>query len=136
MKTTLLLKQMDIAVQIICLLSPVAFTVLTNNSDYLIAIYFAVGVAQIISCFANKLYLDDTLRSNRRKAYEITLLITIVIGLIIGGGLFISPAFGGGVYVYLIALLFVSPFLAIWYGYISFAETSYIKKLANRKMYV
>lgn len=136
MKTTLLLKQSDIALQILCLLTPILYTIITSDSGFLFAIYFAVGAAQIISCFANKLYLEDTLRSNSRKTYEIVLLITMVIGLIVGGGLLISPAFGGGVYIYLIALLFISPFLAIWYGFISFAETNYVKKLANRKMYV
>ncbi len=136
MKTTLLLKQIDLFVQLLCLLAPITIAVFTKDSGYLMAIYFAVGAAQIISCLANKLYLDATLRSSSRTRYEKALLVVIAIGLILGGGMLIVPDLAVGVYFFFLALLFISPFLAVWYGHVSLTETNYLKKLASRRMYI
>jgi hypothetical protein len=136
MKTTLFLKQTDKAMQWLAFIIPVVVAAIYANDGYLYAIYFAVGAVQIISCLANKLYLDDSLRSPSRKAYEKTLLVIVVITLLLAGGMFITLAFGAGFYLLLLTLYLGSPFLALWYGFITYVETCYIKKLVNRKMYV
>ncbi|GAA4460342.1 hypothetical protein GCM10023093_02810 [Nemorincola caseinilytica] len=87
-------------------------------------------MVQALSCLFNRLFLNDHLRHGSRLGCEIAvvLLVLFFIYLFIQG----SSTVAAG----LIALFFIAPFLAIWYGAISYKETRYVRSLVDRKQYV
>ena len=128
MKTLLNLKLGDLFIQALALFIPVVMCFI-NGMYCLFIAYYTVGGVQILSCLAN-IGLPSRLRSDRRKHYEWMLAIVILVFLI--AGLFLLPLI-----LYLAtALLFVSPFCAVWYAHICYEELDTVKRYTNRKKYV
>jgi len=133
MKTTLYFKYADIILQIIALGYPIVLCVQEHDASKLFWAYLSVGSVQYVSCFMNRMFLDGCFREDTRERYEVFLLIITIMAII--SGIFITtsasnPHFGeffGLIWVCLVALLFVSPFLAFWYGMITFHEIDIIR---------
>ena len=79
--------------------------------------YFFVGGWQLLSCVAHGSLKDKYFAVNDRKYYLLTLLWVFITG-IVTIPVWILYGFG---------LLFVSPFLAIWYASICYAENKLLE---------
>ena len=94
--------------------------------------YITVGGVQALSIIVN-LFLPRLYRTSGRKYLECFLVILISSWYIIMVTLSVGDVFAT---LYLFTLLFITPFAAMWYGYISWAEIRIIKRYADRKKYV
>ena len=129
MKTILHLKQGDLATQIIALGIPSILCFITQGFAAIMMAYFIVGGVQFLSCLLN-IALNNKLRNKSRRYYELTLLGIISIFVL---SIVFDPESGTLV---AIGLLFISPFLAIWYGYITYDEIRIVKRYVNRNKYI
>ena len=135
MKTVLFFKQFDFVAQILAFLIPVVSAVVVSRYYLIIFCYLAGGAVQVISCIANGLALNKFYRNKGRVVYEYLLfgmaLITFIT-LLFRGGHLIPDLLLGAFY----AIMVISPFMAIWYMWLSYREVSFLKSLVNRKQYV
>ena len=129
MKTILHLKQADLYLQALALFVPIFICAVKANTGYLFLAYLMVGGVQTLSCLAN-IGLKGKLRSDRRRYYEISL------ALIFGLSLFLAAFLGETILMLGLALLFISPFIAIWYAIICLDELMIVKRYVNRNKYV
>lgn len=125
MKTTLFFKRLDLLLQIAALLIPIYRQVLDSSYLFVLVLYSAVGLVQVVSCTLHSIFLDKFLRSKWRGYYETALLVFIPTAILIG-------ATCNPIFVSLIVTLF-SAVMAIWYGYFSYTETQYIRRIVGRK---
>ncbi len=125
MKTTLFLKRLDLLLQIAALLIPIYNAVIDSGNNSILVLYPAVGLVQVVSCTLHSIFLDKFLRSKWRGYYETALLVFIPTAILIG-------ATCNPIFVSLIVTLF-SAVMAIWYGYFSYTETQYIRRIVGRK---
>jgi hypothetical protein len=110
----LLAKRIDFYGQLILMVSFLLLTVLLSF-DYVLGGYFIVGGWQFISVLIHYFGRNTLLRNHLRKTYEISLIVIIILGLLVTIVSYIS------VY-YLLFLVWGTPLLAVWYGYITLAE--------------
>jgi len=128
MKTLLSLKYVDLLIQGLALVIPLVSCLFYGGANNLAA-YFTVGGAQVLSCLAH-IGLPSRLRSDQRKYYEWTLATVLLLFLV--AALLLLP-----VVLYLaLGLLFISPFLALWYTLICYQELCTVKRYTDRKKYV
>jgi hypothetical protein len=110
----LLAKRIDFYGQLILLVSFLLLALL-QSFDYVFIGYFIVGGWQFTSALVHYLSRNTLLRNSTRKAYEVALIVIIILGILVSVISFI------GIY-YLLLLLWCSPVLAVWYCYITFFE--------------
>ena len=108
------LKRIDFYGQLILIITFALFTVLLSF-DYAFIGYFIVGGWQILSALIHFFAKNNLLRNSLRKAYEVSLTVIIIIGIVMAVASFI------GIY-YLWFLLWATPLIAIWYCYITLSE--------------
>jgi hypothetical protein len=127
MKTTLFFKRLDLLLQIAAFLIPIYNAVIDSGNNSILVLYPAVGLVQVVSCTLHSIFLNKFLRSKWRGYYEAALLVFIAMA---GIGAIAEIGIPG--FVSIITMLF-SALMAIWYGYFSYTETQYIRRVVGRK---
>ena len=122
------IKIFDLAIQLLITVGGLTWLFAGRNNHSLFTIYYFLGGWQLLSFFAHLLVKENWLHQVGRKRYFHTLLWTAGLGAVSYLLLLAEIPF---ILFYLAALLFVSPFFAIWYFIISFRELSAIK---NREL--
>lgn len=112
--------------QLLAILGPFAYQVVSGVSGSVFYAYFTAGVVQLLSTIANGLFLDKFLRKRGRRVCEI---VTVVL-IILFGLSWINNQF---ILVYLVGLLFVAPVLSITYLVVSWMETNFIHAMVTRR---
>lgn len=111
-------KLIDVWINIILILSSIFIAPFITHDLEIIYCYFIVGGWQIISMtihYLNKWFIKE---SNKRKYYQLLVLAIIILFLV---GLYFNPILALLAY----PLLFLSPFMAIYYTSICFNEVYY-----------
>lgn len=129
MRTTLFFKRLDLILQFLALAIPVACSFW--QPYYAFYAYYTVGIAQVISVLLNRLFLDNFLRHSSRIGCEIAAVL-----LVIYFSLIYTCDNIEGLFIFLYALLFIAPWLAAWYGIISYYETRQVSSRVDRKQYL
>lgn len=138
MRTVSFLKLIDFILQLCALFLPIICAVAEGEYYYIIFGYLAVGSVQVVSCILNALALDKFYRNSSRRAYEYVLAVISLLT-------FIAFLFSESHQLYgvsqilqipLYATILVSPFLAIWYMWLSYKEMMYIRSVVDRKQYI
>ncbi|MBL7724813.1 MAG: hypothetical protein JNK27_11720 [Chitinophagaceae bacterium] len=122
------IKIIDLVIQLLITVGGLIWLFAGSNNNSLFYIYFFLGGWQLLSFLAHLLVKENWLHHVERKRYFLTLLWTAGLGLVSYLLLLAEVPF---ILFYLAALLFVSPFYAIWYFIIGFRELSAIK---NREL--
>ena len=102
--------------------------ILTTSVENFILLYFFIGGWQVISTLVHLTYEGQYTAAKDRKYYQTTLVVTIVLAVI---SLPFWIFFG-------FALLFVSPFMAVWYWSICYHEKNLLfsgKKISYENSY-
>lgn len=128
MKTTLVWKRIDTYLQIAAIIIPCIFAIVDQNFFELFITYFTLGSVQVISCIMNATFLDSFLKDDGRRSYQRMLIVVACIGVVSA----VTPL----VMIYLFILLFVSPFMAIWYLNMSYNELQTVRAQVERKQFV
>jgi hypothetical protein len=129
MKSKLLLKEIDFYLQIAAAGIPILLNFLPHWNGAAFIAWFSVGLVQIISCIVNSVDRDEFSQHRSRKAYEITLLILVLSGIV-------SMIFMNLMYFYLVGMLVMGVVMAIWYGYMTYREMQMIRIRVDRQQYV
>lgn len=122
-------KVIDLTGQIFCLAIPLVFSIVTTSFEYIIFAYFSVGGWQLLSCLYNLSKKSTPYIDTGRSIYNSLLKIT---SIVVGSSLllfWIVPDTAGLLMVILVALLFLSPFMAIQYAVITYNEYNNVAKL-------
>ena len=125
----LIFKQTDIYVQFAAIAVPVLIALFVQRAEYIAMIYISLGGVQVLSCAVNRIFLPGRLRSRSRAAYEAVLaaltiiLVTILAADRTGSDMLFLPG---------LALLFVSPFLALWYLIMTKGEAQATRLMMQR----
>ena len=132
MRTTLFFKRADVVLQLTALIIPIIIGFF-GEGWVLLVTYLTVGSAQLLSCLLNRLFLDKFLRHSNRTGYEIAIVFLIItFGLV-----FNLPGVPTGLRSTFFGLLpLISPFLAVWYGYISYQELRAAFMMVDRRQYL
>lgn len=126
-------KVIDLAGQLMCLAIPLVFSIVTMSAEYIFFAYFSVGGWQLLSCLYNLSKKSKACIDTGRSMYNTLLKIT---SLVVGSGFllfWIAPDTVGLLMIILVALLFLSPFMAIQYAVITYNEYNNIVKLIKAK---
>lgn len=99
--------------------------------EALFVCYFTVGGVQLVSCIANKVWLPDHLRNRGRTAYELMLVFIAIMACLV-----FIPILNALFFFLLYGLLFISPFIAIWYAAMCWMELKTVKKYVRRAEFV
>jgi hypothetical protein len=126
MKTILHLKEGDLFIQVLALVIPGICCLFSRDADALFFAYFTVGRVDALSVLANMALPEKYGHTTRPIA------IWVLVGII---SCFALAATGLG-FIMLLALLFVSPVIAIWYGYITWCEIRTIARYTHRNQNV
>ncbi len=130
MRTTLYLKQADLAIQLAAVILPIFGTIKFLDLSFMLVGYLAVGFTQISSCVVNGLALPAEYKHKHRIAYQYVLasigLITIAV---LAGRSDDQRMF------LFYALMVFSPVLAVWYTWLSYKETKFLKALVMRPQF-
>ncbi|MEQ1678673.1 MAG: hypothetical protein ABL876_18395 [Chitinophagaceae bacterium] len=119
-----LLKLTDLVMQVAILAGGLAWYILSDNGYGLFFPYFVIGGWQLASFFIHLWFNPAWLCISYRNAYGKTILWAFIIGLLCYMAVFINLPF---IFIYLAALLFISPAFAIWYFIIGITEWSTIR---------
>lgn len=121
------IKIFDLSIQLLITIGGLIW-LLTGSNNSLFYIYYFLGGWQLLSFLAHLLVKENWLHQAGRKRYFLTLLWTAGFGII---SYLLLLAEVSLILFYMAALLFVTPFYAIWYFIIGFRELSAIK---NREL--
>jgi hypothetical protein len=110
----LLYKKIDTYAQIILIITGLIFGLVTRDVTFITG-YFVVGGWQVLSAFIHLFGFKKLPVLKGRKLYLYTLLLLTITGLL-------SIIFVDFVIIFLLGLLIVSPFLAVWYAAICYGE--------------
>jgi hypothetical protein len=119
-----LYKKLDLYTQMMLLVAWVPFLIVGRENHSFEYFYFIVGGWQILSCVVHFIFSDFYPYSSR-KIYLWVLLLVIFLGI----GCLLEPR---SLLVYLFALLFFSPIMAVWYCFICYKEV----KLYRQKEWI
>lgn len=138
MRTTLLIKQIDMWAQIIALLIPVGLGLIFQDGFTAFCAYFSVGAVQAISALMHSINSDRFLWSHSRGGYNIllTIILTLASVLVIVAYAFPGSGLGGALMGLMFLMLGVGPLMAIWYFTITVREMLKMQALVDRKQYV
>jgi phosphatidylglycerophosphate synthase len=120
------IKMADLVIQSLLFICTVSFAVITKgDNESFFYPYFAVGGWQLLSLIANLLISSGSLKHYERINYGKVILLLLLIGIA-----FLLLALLKSPYIlyYLVGLLIVSPFLALWYFSIGYRELKLIYK--------
>jgi len=136
MKELLLAKRIDLWLQVLALLIPVAWAIARQDFFTSLLAYLTVGSVQVLSCIVNKIGLDKKLRHNGRSKYEKLLVAVLLIEGIALLWLWLDDysSLRSILQVVLGALPFVSPFMAIWYMAMTKEELVMVRRLVERRV--
>lgn len=136
MKELLLAKRIDLWLQVLALLIPVAWAIARQDFFTSLLAYLTVGSVQVLSCIVNKIGLDKKLRHNGRGKYEKLLVAVLLIEGIALLWLWLDDysSLRSILQVVLGALPFVSPFMAIWYMAMTKEELVMVRRLVERRV--
>ncbi len=126
-------KVIDLTGQIFCLAIPLVYSIITMSAQYMLFAYFSVGGWQVLSCLYNLSKKNAFYIDKGRSMYNTLLKIT---SLVVGSGFllfWIVPDTVGLLMIILVALLFLSPFMAIQYTVITYNEYNNVAKLIKAK---
>lgn len=119
-------KVIDLTGQIFCLAIPLVYSIITMSAEYMLFAYFSVGGWQVLSCLYNLSKIKAPYIDSSRNMYNNLLLIVAVV---VGAG-FLLLLVGAGVLLFiLLALLFLSPLMAVQYAVITYNEYNNVAKL-------
>ncbi len=119
----LLFKKIDLAGQVCLIVYGIVKALVIRDFISIIDAYFLVGGWQVLSFFTHVFLSKHYYPLKQRDYYGYTLLCLLIFGIII--------SIIGGIFVFLVMLLFISPILAIWYATICDLE---IKRLRNKAL--
>lgn len=121
-------KVVDFTVQLLCLVLPLGYSIFMQDLEYMFLAYFTVGGWQVLSCLFNLSRMKSSYIDSSRKMYN-NLLLIVVVAVGVGSLLLLA---GVGVLLFLLlALLFLSPLMAIQYAIITYNEYHNVSKLLN-----
>lgn len=126
-------KVIDLAGQLMCLAIPLVYSIITMSAEYIFFAYFSVSGWQLLSCLYNLSKKSAPCIDTRRSMYNTLLKIT---SIVVGSGFllfWIVPDTVGLLMIILVALLFLSPFMAIQYAVITYNEYNNVVKLFKAK---
>lgn len=118
------LKEIDVTIQILLIAGSFIYGVVIADYRFILG-YFVVGGWQLLSCLLHAVSPYPYLPSPARRSYLLTLLWTFGLGVL---SLAVNSFSHGFILLFLFALLFVSPFYAIWYTYICAEETGRMRQ--------
>lgn len=111
-----LFKKIDVYGQVIAAFVCVSSPIFTRQNIMMMSFYFMVGAWQVVSTLLHLVFAKEMPLIIQRNNYQKTLLAIAVLGILF---LFDKEDFGA---VLSIALLFISPFLSVWYFILSNKE--------------
>ena len=126
-------KKLDLAGQVMCLAIPLTTSIVNTSFEYIVFAYFSVGAWQLLSCLYNLSKKSAHYIDTGRSMYNTLLKIT---SIVVGSGFllfWIVPNTVGLLMIILVALLFLSPFMAIQYAVITYNEYNHVAKLIKAK---
>jgi hypothetical protein len=130
MRTTLYLKQTDLAIQLAAVALPTIEAIYYTDISCMMTAYVALGLAQVISCIINGFALPGEYKHTTRIAYQYVLAsIAMLIFAVVAGKSDDQRAF------IFYALMVASPFLATWYLWFSYKEVKFLKALVMRPQF-
>ena len=130
MKTLHILKQIDFYLQITGLI-PILFALALLEPYPIILSYVMVGTTQLVSCIINGVSLKYYQKHTARKEYQfvLTAVAVLVIGIAVLNNEYVRL-------ILICILMIASPFIAVWYMWISYKEMKFARSLANRSQFV
>ena len=115
-----LYKSLDVAVQLLIILGGITFCFFATGETFFYP-YFILGGWQLLSCFIHMVLPEYYYPVKARNYYLITLFVLFALGLLSVAG-FLLP--------YLYFLLFVSPFMGLWYCHLCYKEVKLYQQRA------
>lgn len=120
-----LFKLIDLGGQILTVVAGLLYVFFKKEEASFIYLYFITGGWQLSSYLIHLFFESSWLSSKDRKCYGKIVLWLLITGLLLY--LLISIVYGL-VFLYLFALLIITPVLAIWYFIVGINEWNYIKR--------
>ncbi len=133
-KKILLLKEVDITLQVLLILTAIIYGFLEQRAFYFLFGYFVVGGWQLISYFIHLFLRQKFVPSRERRWYGqfVAILLTIAICCLLVSVL--GDRLHDFTLLYFAILLGVTPFFAIKYLAISIVEVRLLKQLSEKKI--
>ncbi|PQJ11556.1 hypothetical protein CJD36_007080 [Flavipsychrobacter stenotrophus] len=130
MKTLHILKQIDFYLQLLGF-APILVAFAVQDPYPLLFSFIWIGAVQVLSCIINGFALQDYQKHAARRTYQFVLLTiaVLVAGLLLLNNEYLS-------FYFLYALVLTSPFVILWYMWISYKEMKFARSLANRSQFV
>lgn len=110
------------SVKIIDLAGQIAIGLIVAMSTTILTGYCVFGAMQLVSCILNKVLLDEFVKDNGRRVYEVIVAM-------------LALAVCAGVFPVLSVIGFVSPLLALLYINISVRELYRLRRLSRRHFF-
>lgn len=118
-------KRIDFFIQAILILAGFAFAFIRGfDGDEVLFAYLIVGAWQLLSCLVNAVWTRGQWKVSDRKAYLIFVFIVLGTGVIF---YITADLIGDAIFTYLIGLLILTPFMALWYLSICYREWQLIR---------
>jgi hypothetical protein len=117
-----LYKTLDVGIQLLIIVAGIPFCLLAEGESFFYP-YFILGGWQVLSCFIHWFLVEYYYPVKARRYYVITLFVVFALGMLSIAGFLLS---------FLYLLLFLSPFMGLWYCYICYKEVT----LYHRKEWV
>ncbi len=130
MKTLHIMKQIDFYLQLLGF-APILVAFAMQDPYPLLFSFIWIGAVQVLSCVINGLALKDYQKHNSRSTYQFVLL---TIAVLAAGALLLNNEYLSFYIFY--ALVMTSPFVMLWYMWISYKEMRFARSLANRSQFV
>ena len=129
MRAILFLKRIDLWLLLSCIIIPLLYMASTGQIFLLIVYtffyYFYVVMGyQVLSALINRLLLPSEYRSKGRTAYEISLAILLVIGIMCASSVAAIMLFP-----FTFLLISIGPLVTGWYVMMTLSEISVIKEI-------
>ena len=129
MKQILNNKQIDFWLQITAIVGPIVGALVMMNLAIVAFMYVSLGTVQLLSYILNRAFLTKKLRHHSRTSYEVVLLVLTVLCTLA----LTNTEMGEGIYLLLLLILmFVTPFLTLWYLTITAREIDLVKEVLRR----
>ena len=120
-------KQIDLITGCVLIITSILLMVFSKMDFYFLG-YFVVGGWQLISAIAHRLLRKHYIYTGYRKIYEVLLVILLTTGVI---SYFILETSQGELFIlFLYALLYFGPLIAIYYQIVCFIEYRRLTKRA------
>ena len=110
-------KQTDVLISGVLIIASLGWAFTTYDDRFFVG-YFVVGGWQVISMLVHAFMGWFSERGSKRFNYQVTVLVIIIIALL---GFVVYPLL-----IIYFPLLFLSPFMALWYTWLCYNET-YVK---------